>query len=309
MKKNVLVLGGNGFLGQNICEKFLAEGSAVTVFDVAPAHKEDNQIMYFKGCLDDETAVEEAVRGKDIIIHLASATNPQRSMDEPITAYREIEYMQSLCSICSKQGIKRIVFASSGGTVYGDRGTKNKPISETCATYPKNNYAIAKLAMERVLLMYNEVYGMDNIILRISNPYGVGQNPGSRVGAVTVFADHILRGVPLHLFACKHYVRDYVDIHDVVDAFYLAAGWKRQKGILPLFNIGSGKGISMGELVQLICETLNKEAVVNYEEPRLFDVSYNVLNVEKARKYLRYIPKSNELDAIKKYVLSFVSTV
>ncbi|MEG0585217.1 MAG: NAD-dependent epimerase/dehydratase family protein [Christensenellaceae bacterium] len=306
MKKSVLVLGGNGFIGQNICKKFLDEGYYVKVYDVSPPAQKNNQIKYYQGNLNDEEALCAAIQKGDVIMHLASSTNPQISMENPQGAYDEIKYAQRLCELCLKKQVTRIVFSSSGGAIYGDNG--EKPVSEEAQTWPENNYAIAKLTIERILMMYNIVYQMDNIILRVANPYGFGQNPGCRVGAVTVFADLIMKSEPIHLFVDKGTVRDYIDIEDVAQAFFLSAEWEKESGVTPIFNIGSGKGIAVADLIELIGATLHQEAKVIIGADRKFDVKYNVLDIKKAKHYLKYMPNEDNMKNIQQYVLKLKKT-
>lgn len=300
MEKKIIVLGGNGFIGRNIVQQMTGEGQKVTVLDRTMPYREVRGVNYVAGNCEDSALINEVFKGQEIVIHLANSILPQSSMNNPVFGYQsEVVSIINILEACKHHDIKRVIFASSGGTVYGDNGKKLN--TEESPTHPINHYGIVKLAIENVLLMYNKLYYMENIILRIANPYGIGQNVSQGVGAVTVFANKLLKGEEITIYGDGNIIRDYVSIKDVVQGFCLACKWKPQD-IEPIFNIGSGEGISLNQVLQWIGNTLDIAPCIKYESKRDFDVSYNVLDISKSFRYLNYCPNIQPEEGIRKYV-------
>ena len=141
-------------------------------------------------------------------------------MQDPESAYvTDIPRFLKVLDVCVQRGVRRVVFASSGGTIYGNSSMAN---NESQNTLPINNYGISKVACEKILQMHNLLYGMENVVLRIANPYGAGQRVQSGVGAVTAFANSISIGEPIVIYGDGDNVRDFVAINYVAEAFYNA---------------------------------------------------------------------------------------
>lgn len=296
----VLIMGGNGFLGKNIASYFQTKEIPVAVYDVTAA--ENSSLKSYQGDVFHDEKLPEILSNYDTLIYLISTVSPKKSMDEPESAYtNDIPMLLRTLEAAREAGVKRVIFASSGGTIYGEG--EGRELKEDSDTHPINHYAIAKLAAEKILLMYNERYGMENIILRIGNPYGMGQNPKSGVGALTIFTNKILNGEEILLYADPESRRDYLSAEKVAEAFCLAYGYRFDREVTPVFNIGSGKGYTLLELIALIEDTLNTKAKVRIIEARGYDVKCNVLNVEKAKKYLNYQPEEDEKEKMKEYIL------
>lgn len=297
--KKVLVMGGNGFIGSNIVKYFLDQGVYVSTYDI----KQGNYgVENYAGNVFDDKNFDDIVAQYDTIIYLITTVSPKKSMDFPDSAYKnDVPLFLKTLESCVKNGVKRVVFSSSGGTIYGENNGKNS--LEDDSKEPINNYAICKLTCEHILSMYNKLYNMENVSLRVSNPYGVGQNPASGVGVITTFVDRICNDDSINLYGDGSITRDFIDVNEVAQAFYLASKWDFDKTISPIFNIGSGQGVSLKQVISIIEETLNITPNINYLPDRDFDVKYNVLNIEKAKKYLGYNVDSDEQEKIKTYVL------
>ena len=296
MSNKCLVLGGNGFIGKAIVNKLIYEGFAVTILDCQEDRSSgNNKVVSIVGDIRDEAILDSAIHGQDVIIHLISTTTPQRSMEEPfqpfnIDVIQTIKLMEKAC----KSGVRRVIFASSGGTVYGI--PKQSPIREDQDSSPINYYGIMKLTIEKILKMYNASHSMENIILRISNPYGIGQDPRSNVGAINVFLNRVLSGEVLNIFGDGSVERDYIYIDDVADAFYRSVIYN---GIEDTFNIGSGQGTSIKEIISIIESILKKPIAVEYLPKRTFDVPSNILDITKAEQHLGFFPSIQLAEGIK----------
>lgn len=296
--QKTLVIGGTGFIGTSIVQVLKEHDQYVSVYDV---NKSLNGNDNYVGNIKDDISFDNIVSQYDNVIYLITTVSPKRSMDFPNEPYtNDVPLLIKTLDACLKSGIKRIVFASSGGTIYGDsNGIKSV---ETDINSPINHYAVCKLTCEKILEMYNKLYGMENVALRISNPYGEGQNPKSGVGVITTFAEQIKNGNQINLFGDGSVTRDFVYVKDVAEAFYLATNWDFIKEIAPIFNIGSGTGLSLKQIVEIVSEVLEVEPKINYLPEREFDVKYNVLDISKAQKYIDYKPVKNNEECIKQYV-------
>ena len=297
----VLVVGGNGFLGVNIVGELILRGMSVSVLDIHPPRLALPGVAYHCGAVGDRKLLEQSIRGQQCIIYLKSSTTPASSMLDATRAYCEdLPDLMATCETCLKLGVRKIVFASSGGTVYGDLKI-NRPYREDDPTHPRNHYGIAKVAAENILLMYNALQGMDNIILRISNPYGTGQNSMSGVGAITAFAEKIINDETIHIFGDGNIIRDYIEVSDVTKAFAAAVELKPVCD-LPIFNVASGNGFSLLQLVHILQACLQRQAAIEFSPQREFDVLYNVLDISKAKELLKFAPRVLLEDGVRQYV-------
>ncbi len=299
MSKKVLVMGGNGFIGQNIVNYFADNNDDVEIYDL---YAKDNGFKNHVGNVLTDDNLEEIISEFDLIVYLITSVSPKKSMEFPIESYtQEIPMLIKVLDCCVKSKCKRVLFSSSGGTVYGE-AVKDKLDEDTTVEQPINHYAICKVACEKILMLYNKLYGMENVILRISNPYGLGQNPASGVGVITTFADKIIKGEEINLYGDGEIIRDFIDVNKVAEAFYKASEWKFDPSIQPVFNVGSGYPLSINDIIRIISEELKVTPNINYLESRSFDVKRNVLSMDKTKKYLKLSEKDDEVKKIKKYV-------
>lgn len=294
----ILILGGTGFIGKNIVQNLMDHNQYVSVYDIT---KCEFGCESYLGNIKDDNNFNDIVKYYDTIIYLITTVSPKKSMENPTAPYQnDVPLLIKTLDACLKNNVKRVIFASSGGTIYGENnGMKSK---ETDLNKPINHYAVCKLTCEKILEMYNKLYGMENISLRISNPYGEGQNANSGVGAITAFTDQIKNGKEITLFGDGSVVRDFVYVKDVAEAFYLASKWNFDNHVIPIFNIGSGQGFSLMQIIEMISSTLNIEPRINYLPERDFDVKYNVLDITKAKENLDFSPSTNEKEKIRSYV-------
>lgn len=298
-----LVLGGGGFIGSHLCERLLEEGYSVRVFDKEGTAKENlesfiEDIELFEGNYLCDNDLERALKGADVIFHAISTTVPKLSNENPIgDISSNVLPTLTLLEKARTENIQKIIFFSSGGTVYGN--PKLVPITEEHPTDPICSYGIHKLAIEKYLAMYHKLYGLDYAILRVSNPYGERQNPLGSQGVISVFAYKALRDQPIEIWGDGSVVRDYIYIKDVTEA---AVRVLTCSGGEKLFNIGSGEGLSLNDVVAGIEHTLGRKIDVRYTENRAFDVPANILNINRAREYFGWTPETNFLTGLEKTV-------
>jgi UDP-glucose 4-epimerase len=245
-------------------------------------------VHYIQGDLSQSYLVREALAGVDIVFHLAWATIHEVSNYDPAAdVHANLIPSLHLLEACRHAGVQRIVFSSSGGTVYGL--TQAAPISEEHPQQPINAYGITKLAVEKYLHMFWHLYGLDYVILRPSVPYGPRQNPLGRQGAIAVFLYRVARNLPITIWGDGSVTRDYFYIADLVDAL-LAAG-NRELNQQRIFNIGGGEEISLNRLLQLVEETVGKKATVEYQPGRKFDATRILLDTRLAARELKWQPR------------------
>jgi UDP-glucose 4-epimerase len=283
---NCLVLGGNGFIGSHLVDKLLAEGHSVRVFDKYGEHyrKPLTAVDYQYGDFGNRGLLMEALTDMDTVFHLISTTLPKTSNDDPaFDVQSNVIETLFLLEQCITRKIKKIIFISSGGTIYGKPSIL--PIPENSTTDPECSYGITKLTIEKYLALFNRLYGLEYNILRPSNVYGSRQNPDGIQGAISVFLGKIARGAPLQIWGDGKVVRDYIYIDDLVDAVSKAANIKTLDRI---FNIGSGRGVSLKEIVEVICQVTKRDICVEYQAKRTFDVPEIYLDVTRAHQQLNW---------------------
>ncbi len=286
--KRTLIVGGNGFIGSAIADYLVDLNCPVGIYDLIPSNRES--VESYSGDVINDSRLVSILSNYDVVIYLLSSIMPKASMEKPIDTYvSDIPLMITLLDACQSAGIKRVVFSSSGGAIYGEQTTPN--MEDVTIPNPINHYAICKLACEKILMLYNSLYGMENIILRISNPFGINQNTKSGVGAVSTFARRIMDNQIIEVYGNGENVRDFIPVKDVAYAFYKAIDFLYSSDVTPIFNVGSGKGISLNALIQIISECLDKNAALNYSAERSFDLRNSVLDMTKTRKYFGEICK------------------
>jgi UDP-glucose 4-epimerase len=242
--------------------------------------------------------VLRAVEGCEIVFHLASTTLPHTSNQDPAGDLdANVGGALKLFEVAHRAGVRRVVFASSGGTVYGTPVTI--PIHEGHPTEPLCAYGISKLAIEKYLALYRTLRGLDYIVLRVANPFGPGQSPQRGQGAIGVFLHRALQGQAVDIWGDGSVVRDFLYIDDVCDAFIKAGSYA---GDYRVFNVGSGHGYSLNEILDSIEDVLGQTVERRYLPGRNFDVPSNVLCIERARHELGWQPAVGLAEGLRRVV-------
>lgn len=289
-----LVLGGCGFIGANVVEKLVVEGYDVRVFDVPTASRAnlavvESQIEFFAGSFLNQEELEAALENVDFVCHLAGTTLPANSNSRPIfDVESNVLGTINLLRASVQHHVKRLVFASSGGTVYGQPQTI--PISEDHPTEPMCSYGITKLMIEKYLRLYRQLHGLDYTVLRIANPYGKYQKLTGDQGAAGIFLARVSQGQTITIWGDGSVLRDYVYVEDVADAFTRALTHTSADRV---FNIGSGVGTSLRDLLHKIERVTGIAARVEFLPARTVDVSANILDSTRANKSLNWRAESD----------------
>jgi UDP-glucose 4-epimerase len=287
-----LVIGGNGFIGTHLVDKLVEAGHKVRVFDRYPSRysEPDDRVEYTTGDLGNHGEIHETVQGIDWVFHLAYTTLPQTSNDDPVYDIRSnvVDTVQ-LLEECKRSAVSKVVFISSGGTIYGV--PQQIPIPESHPTEPICSYGITKLAIEKYLSLYQRLWGVEYVVARLSNPYGERQNPQSKQGAVGVFLGNVAQGKSITIWGDGEVTRDYIYIEDAVTALIAAAEYQPGEDGPRIFNIGAGQGVSLNQLVEEIRQVVDEPVKVQYTSGRPVDVPSNVLDINRAREILNWSPR------------------
>lgn len=283
----IAIFGGRGFIGSAITDRLLQDDHELRIVArprVEPNRRfaDDKRIEWLTGDMMSAYDMNRAIDGVDVVLHLVSTTLPKSSNDDPIYDVQSniVATLQLLNAMVAKK-VRKIVFISSGGTVYGN--PIYLPIDENHPTEPRVSYGITKLAIEKYLLMFQQLYGIKANILRVANPFGERQRVETAQGAVGVFLSKAIQNKPFEIWGDGSVTRDYLYISDVAEAFSRAVDYDGPKSV---FNISSGVGTSLNELIGMIERVLGREVVRNYRPGRPFDVPVSVLDNSLARKEL-----------------------
>ena len=285
-----LAIGGGGFVGTHLVERLLERGHPVRIYGRNPNRFRGTprDADFVEGELGNHGLVREALEGMEVVFHLVSTTLPKTSNDDPGFDVRSnlVDTIQ-LLQACVEAGVHKVVFPSSGGTVYGP--PKTLPVTEEHPTEPITSYGIVKLAVEKYLNLFRHLHGLDYAALRISNAYGPYQDPAGQQGAISVFLECVREGRPITVWGDGGAVRDYLYISDLMDALELAAETETEHRV---FNVGSGCGVSVNGLLGGISEATGRRPEVEYLPARALDVPASVLDVGRAERDLGWRPRT-----------------
>jgi UDP-glucose 4-epimerase len=273
--KNVIIIGGNGFIGGNLGKHLVARGYEVTSFDIARPGAESKGVKYIEGDFFVDGDLQGAIREQDVVIHALSTINPGNSNERYMQGY-EKDFIQSikLFSWLADSGQKSI-FISSGGTVYGEQEVQ--PIPETARTHPLNHYGSLKLSLENAIRAFNAQLGGGTLIARPSNPYGPGQDYRKGVGFIDAAIKKALAGETIEIWGDGGIVRDYIFIDDLCAMFEALIEYE---GIYDVFNLSAGVGASQNDIIATL-KDLGLSPNVVYKDARSVDVRSIVLDSKR----------------------------
>lgn len=313
----VLVSGGAGFIGSHIVDGLLSKGHQPFVVDDLSTGSRQNlpqgvPLFEVDVCDGEQLkSVFDEVR-PDWVCHQAAQMSVSRSMREPVYDARvNVIGLLQVLENSARTGVKRIVFASSGGVLYGDVST---PATEDCQARPISPYGIAKWVGEQYLQFFAREHGLQAVALRYANVYGPRQNPHGEAGVVAIFSKRLLAGEPATINGDGRYVRDYVYVTDVARANILALESSLPNSFLPL-NIGTGSGTDVNELAELVrghVQSIWKAAgstdvapVCLHGEARIGDLRTNLVCADQARLTLGWKPEIPLADGLRDTVAWF----
>ena len=290
---NILITGGCGFIGQNLTKKLLEQNNNnITIFDNKELELDNENVKFIIGNFENIDSYASIFDNIDIVYHLISTTIPNNNREK-------IEYdiktnlipTIKLLNICVDKKIKKIIFTSSGGSIYGDIDKKH---TEKDLPQPYCAYSINKLAIERYLESFFRFENLDYTILRISNPYGKN-HINKRQGIINVLIEKLKQNETIEIYGDGTIERDYIYIDDVVNALILSIEPTESK----IFNISTGNSYTINKIINIIQKLSGLETDIKYLPNRNFDVQKNCLDNSLAKKELKWFPKYTLEEGIK----------
>lgn len=293
MGKKCLVLGGDGFLGSHLVDDLLVRGYDVRVFDrfhqgrIKNLNHLKGKIEFHKGDFLKKQDLSRALRGIDYVFHFVSLSTPASTANDPQREIKlNLEGTLRLLDLCVKHGVQKIIFPSSGGSVYGN--ALEEVASETTQARPMSPHAVTKLAIEEHLHFYRRQHGLQFIIYRIANPYGERQDPNGIQGAIPIFMKHMMKNETIELYG--NTVRDYIYVKDVTKFIAENFAEEHQNST---YNVGSGRGIALFELVLMLSKTTRAVPRIKRLDKRPFDVQKIVLDITRASEEFGFYPMTS----------------
>jgi UDP-glucose 4-epimerase len=291
---NILVTGGAGFIGSHITDAYIGEGHRVTVIDNLYSGKKKNlnpRAHFLKVDIRNRRQLALAFQKGhfDVVSHHAAQMDVRKSVADPVfDAEINIFGLLNILEECRLHKVKKIIFSSSGGTIYGECDRRKAP-PEKAIPQPLSPYGITKLASEFYIKTYGELHGLHYCILRYANVYGPRQDPHGEAGVVAIFSLRMLQDEPVVIFGDGCQARDYVNVKDVVAANVLALSRKITKG---LFNIGTHRLTSVNELFTLMAQNATYEKNPVYQPARAGELMNSFLDISQARRELGWSPRT-----------------
>lgn len=281
---NIIIFGAAGFIGTNLISK-LSEDPNNRI--IAVDHNKEffsdilflnrNNVEIVQSAFTLEINFDELLKEQDIVYHLVSTTIPMTSnknVSQEIIP--DVAFSIRLLDSCVKCNVKKVVFISSGGAVYGMES--NCPISEDSKTEPITSYGLQKITIEKLIYLYNYMYKLDYKIVRLANPYGPFQRPNGMLGAVTTFTYKALKNEEIIVYGDGSVIRDFIYIDDAIEAI---VNITFNNSDYNLFNVGSGYGTSISEVLLIIQNVLERSLKISYLPSRSVDIPVNYLDISR----------------------------
>lgn len=308
MKGRVLVTGGAGFIGSHIAEAYLRDGWEVVVLDDLSRGQESNVprgTRFVRADIRSPEARQTLATGRfDVLNHHAAQIDVRVSVDRPaFDSHINVVGLVNLLEGAGEGGVKRVVFASSGGVVYGD--PEVIPTPETAPKLPVSPYGVSKLAGEYYLRALAALRGFEGVAMRYANVFGPRQDPKSEAGVVSIFVSRLLAGQPLTVFGDGRQTRDYVFVKDVARANVLASSVPvAHNGELDAaaFNIATSRQRSVLDLAASVGEVMGQKPRLEFADPRPGELFRSALDVSKAKKVLGWAPEHKFEDGLRELV-------
>ena len=291
MIKSALVTGGAGFIGSHLTRSLVKSGVAVKVLDDLSSGRPENladvidDIQFMPGDIRDLSADAAAMKGVEVVFHLAAMVSVPQSVSAPERCHAVCATgTLSVLEAAAAAGVGRVVYAASS-SAYGDAGVG--PITESAALRPMSPYAAAKLAGEHYCQAWSATTGLETVRLRFFNVFGPDQDPSSPYsGVISIFTKLAMEGKNPTIYGDGKQTRDFVYVADVVRALRLAADAPIVDG--EVFNIGRGKAVSLLELVELVAKAAGTTMTPQFADPRIGDVKHSLADVSAARDRLGF---------------------
>ena len=308
MSGRVLVTGGAGFIGSHIAEAYLRDGWEVVVLDDLSRGHERNipqGARFVRADIRSPEARKTIATGRfDVVNHHAAQIDVRVSVDQPaFDSHINVVGLVNLLEGAGEGGVRRVIFASSGGVVYGDPETI--PTPETAPKLPVSPYGVSKLAGEYYLRALAALRGFEGIAMRYANVFGPRQDPKSEAGVVSIFVSRLLERQPLMVYGDGRQTRDYVFVKDVARANVLASTVRTSAGSdidAPAFNIATSRQRSVLELATSVGEVMQQKPTLEFAPPRAGELFRSALDVSKAKAVLGWSPQYAFDDGLRELV-------
>lgn len=290
-----LVLGGSGFIGSHVVDAALENGHSVRVFDRTEERfrPTPEAVEFVQGNLDDTATLAEALIGVDIVFHLISTTVPTTANLDPIADIQgNLIATVRLMELMRRHGLQRMLYLSSGGTVYGV--PKTEVVPEAHPLNPISSYGIVKVAIENYIRMEQSVHGLRPIILRPSNPFGPRQGHGGVQGVIGTYMWRLAQRESMQLWGDGSIVRDFINVRDLAQLCVTCA----EQDTIGTFNAGAGEGHSIREIIDGIATVSGLQVEPEIKPGRAFDVPRIVLDIDAATRATGWRPQVNFEDGL-----------
>jgi UDP-glucose 4-epimerase len=298
----ILVTGGAGFIGSHIVDAYLERGHEVTVVDNLSTGQRKNvspRAEFKKLDLRDAESIQRLMAGTrfDVVNHQAAQMNVRKSVEDPaFDAAVNLIGMLHLLEGCVKSSVRKVIFASSGGAIYGEQEVF--PADERHPTRPISPYGVAKLATEHYLFYYRAVYGLETISLRYANVYGPRQNPGGEAGVIAIFATRMLAGTQAFINGTGKQTRDYVFVGDVVRANVLALEHQGSDSL----NVGTGIETDVNALFRVVQQLTGSGMPEQHAHALKGEQLRSVLDHRKIQRLLGWKPEVDLQEGLRRTV-------
>ncbi len=293
-----LVTGGAGFIGSNLVDRLLAEGHSVSVVDDFSSGSRANLAEAIEVAGDrleiidvdicDPAVTDEVVAtDPDLVFHLAAQIDVRISVSDPTRDARvNVVGLINILEGARRAGVAKFVFASSGGTIYGDVDASRLPVDESERRAPLSPYGVTKSAGTDYLETYRAVHGLDSVSLALANVYGPRQDPHGEAGVVAIFAGKLLGSESCTIFGDGKQTRDYIYVDDVVDAFF--SGASQGSGLV---NIGTGVETSVNALFRAMADAVDEGVDPTYAPARPGELDRSALDPAHAADEIGWVPQ------------------
>lgn len=278
-----VVLGGNGFIGSHLVDSLVERGYHVRAFDRFSGKRrfESDNVEIVAGNYLNKGDLAQAIDGMDYVFHFISSTTPATAENDPtVDIETNIRTSVDLFGMCAAKGVKRLVYASSGGSIYGESDAVHH---ETDPTLPVSPYAIGKLTAENYLRYFRVKQGLDSVSFRISNPYGERQALGARQGVIPIFIENIIGKKPVMVYGDGSMVRDYIYVKDVAN---IVADMFNRNLKYDTYNLGSGESESINDILKILSQMHDGEIAVEHKDVPSTFLHKVLLNTDRLKEEL-----------------------
>lgn len=300
----ILVTGGAGFIGSHVCDEFVAFGHEVIALDNMSSGKKENLHPKVRLVELDIRSPEAGhlikTEKPDVVCHLAAQMDVRKSVEDPrFDAEANILGFLNLLEASRLSGVKKVIFSSTGGAIYGEQD--KFPADESHATRPVSPYGVSKASGELYLGYYKAQYGLNYVALRYANVYGPRQNPHGEAGVVAIFSQRLVKGQSCTIFGDGKQSRDFVYGKDVARANYLAF----QKDFVGPINIGTGKETDINELYKMLADAAGSKEPAKHAEGKPGEQKRSCIDPSRAKKVLGWEPTVQVRDGLRKTIEYF----